>query len=51
MEKDKTIISLQLPDFVIDWLKQKAKEECTSMSYIVRRTLIEKINSSKEERK
>lgn len=49
---DKTgcsIISLQLPNFVIDWLKKTANEECTSVSYIIRRILIQEKRLSEDE--
>ena len=39
-EKDKTIISIQIPDFVVQQLKDKAKEECTSVSYLIRKLII-----------
>lgn len=48
MEKDKTIISVQLPGFVFNWLKKKAEEECTSVSYIIRKLLIEKIREEEK---
>lgn len=44
MANDKTIISVQLPDFVLEYLKEKAKEECTSVSYLIRKLIIEDIN-------
>lgn len=49
MANEKSIISIQLPDFAVEWLKQRAKEECTSVSYIIRRLIIQDIN--KEEGK
>ena len=49
MTDDKTIISLQLPDFVHEWLKKKAKEECTSVSYLIRKLVIREINEQEKE--
>ena len=49
---DKTgcsIISVQLPNFVIDWLKKTANEECTSVSYIIRKILIQEKRLSEDE--
>ena len=43
-----SIISLQLPNFVIDWLKEKSNEECTSVSGIIRKILIKEKRSSED---
>ena len=40
-------ISLQIPKDFYDRLKEKAKEECTSVSYLVRRMIIQDINKEK----
>lgn len=38
---DKGIISLQLPNFAIEWLKRKARNECTTVSYLIRRSVLQ----------
>ena len=45
------IISIQVPDFAYEWLKQKAKEECTSVSYLIRRLVLEDIREREQEEK
>lgn len=37
----KGIISLQLPNFAIEWLKRKARNECTTVSYLIRRSVLQ----------
>lgn len=49
-DKDKIIISVQLPMFIVDWLKTVADEECTSVSYIIRRTLIKEKRETEEDK-
>lgn len=44
MQDDKLTISVQIPLFVYNSLKKAAKEECTTVSYLVRRLLIKSIN-------
>ena len=46
-EDDKIVISLQIPNEFYDYLKKKATEECTSVSYLVRKMIIRDINSHK----
>lgn len=42
------IISIQIPDFAYEWLKAKAKEECTSVSYLIRKLIIRDINEEED---
>ena len=46
--KGSVLISLQIPTEFYDYLKKKADEECTSVSYLVRKMIIKDINSYKE---
>lgn len=48
-EDDKIVISLQIPAEFYNYLKKKAAEECTSVSYLVRKMIIRDINSHKED--
>lgn len=41
METDKVILSLQIPKDILVKLKEHAWEECTSVSYLVRKLLIQ----------
>lgn len=50
MEKTKVIISLQITDDIYDALKKRADEECATVSYLIRRTLIKEIRNWKEEK-
>lgn len=47
MGKEKVIISVQLPEFAVEYLKKKAEEECTSVSYLIRKLIIKDINEGK----
>ena len=48
MDTDKLIISVQIPkDFYII-LKQKAEEECTTVSFLIRRMIIKDIREGDE---
>ena len=40
-ENTSPIISLQLTTELYDYLKEKAKRECTSTSYLIRRMILE----------
>lgn len=46
--KGAALISVQIPNEFYDYLKKKAYEECTSVSYLIRRMIIKDINSRKE---
>lgn len=48
-EDDKIVISLQIPNEFYNYLKKKAAEECTSVSYLVRKMIIRDINSHVED--
>jgi predicted DNA-binding protein len=48
MNKDKIIISLQLPTFIHEALKKKADEECTSVSYLIRRLVVKYVNDKED---
>lgn len=48
-DDDKIIISVQIPNEFYDYLKKKAQEECTSVSYLIRKMIIKDVNSHKEE--
>lgn len=39
-EKDKVIITIQIPIEIYNQLKLKAKEDCSSVSYLVRKYMI-----------
>lgn len=47
--KGAIIISVQIPFEFYDYLKNKAQEECTSVSYLIRKMIIKDVNSYKEE--
>lgn len=42
------IISLQIPETFYNYLKKKAYEECTSVSYIIRKMIIKDITEEKD---
>ena len=49
MDTDKIIISVQIPkDFYII-LKKKAEEECTTVSFLLRRMIIRDVREGDEE--
>lgn len=47
-DDDKIVISLQIPIEFYNYLKKKADEECTSVSYLIRKMIIKDVNSHKE---
>lgn len=46
--KGATVISLQIPTDFYNRLKEKAKEECTTVSFLVRRMIIKDIREGEE---
>ena len=38
--KDKIIISVQLPAFLLEKLKEQAEKECTTTSYLIRKAIL-----------
>lgn len=50
MEEDKTkcMSSFQLEKSMLDWLKKKAREECTSTSSIIRRMIVKAMREEGE---
>lgn len=43
MDTNKVVISVQIPKDFYDMLKQKAEEECTTVSFLIRRMIIKEI--------
>lgn len=49
MDTDKIIISVQIPKDFYNILKKKAEEECTTVSFLIRRMIIRDIREGDEE--
>ena len=47
-EKNKCIASFQLEQSMLDWLKEEAKEECSSISSIIRRMILKAMREKEE---
>lgn len=50
MDSDKIIVSLQITKEMYEALKERAREEVTSTSYLMRKALIKEIRNWKEEK-
>lgn len=48
MENNKIIVSIQIPKDIYDKLKEQAYEECTTISYLIRRAIIKDVNGGKK---
>lgn len=49
MDTNKVIISLQIPKDFYEILKEKANEECTTVSFLIRRMIIKDIREGEKE--
>lgn len=47
-EKKFYIVSLQIPEELFVYLKQRAKEECTSTSYLIRKMILKDMREEGE---
>lgn len=43
------IISLQVPEELFNYLKQKSKDECTSTSYLIRKMILKDMREGGKE--
>lgn len=50
MDNDKIIVSLQITKDMYEAIKEKAREEVTSTSYLMRRALLKEIRAWEEEK-
>ena len=48
MKEELRTISLQLPTYLYTYLKEKADKECTSISFLVRKMIIEEVRDNAE---
>lgn len=48
MKEELRTISLQLPTYLYAYLKEKADKECTSISFLVRKMIIEEVRDNAE---
>lgn len=48
-DRTKCMSSFQLEKFMLDWLKKKAREECTSTSSIIRRLIVREMREEGED--
>lgn len=53
MENEKTldekiIISIQIPKFIHEKLKEKAVEDCSSVSYLIRKAIVQFVNKKED---
>ena len=46
--RTKCIASFQLEKFMLDWLKKKAREECTTISYLIRKMVLKTMREEGE---
>lgn len=49
-DRTKCMSSFQLEKFMLDWLKKKAREECTSTSYLIRKMILKAMREEGEDK-
>lgn len=48
MDDEKIIISIQIPKFIHEKLKEQALADCSSVSYLIRKAIIKFANSAED---